>query len=122
MECQRRGPPLRTSSILVLHLDGFDGPMDLLLDLAKRQRIDLGRMSALALAEQFVAAMAKLADRLPLEQRVDWLVMATRLVHLHATAEFLPILCLEAPYRVLKARAAVASTFLTGLELAREGG
>ena len=40
----------------VLHLDGFDGPMDLLLDLAERQRIDLGRISMLALVEQFVAA------------------------------------------------------------------
>jgi segregation and condensation protein A len=65
---------LRTTPIPVLHLDGFDGPMDLLLDLAERQRIDLGRMSVLALAEQFVAAMAKLFDRVTLEQRADWLV------------------------------------------------
>ena len=37
--------------------------MDLLLDLAERQRIDFGRMSVLALAEQFVAAFEQLADR-----------------------------------------------------------
>jgi hypothetical protein len=37
--------PPRVPTIPVLHLDGFDGPMDLLLDLAERQRIDLGRIS-----------------------------------------------------------------------------
>jgi segregation and condensation protein A len=82
------GPPLRASAIPVLHLDGFDGPMDLLLDLAERQRIDLGRMSVLALAEQFVAAMARLAGRVTLEQRADWLVMATRLVLLRSRLLF----------------------------------
>ncbi len=72
----------------VLHLDGFDGPMDLLLDLAERQRIDLGRMSILALAEQFVAALARLGDRVPIERRADWLVMATRLVLLRSRLLF----------------------------------
>ena len=80
----RCSPP----AIPVLHLDGFDGPMDLLLDLAQRQRIDLGRISVLALAEQFVAALAGLADRVPLEQRADWLVMAARLVHLRSRLLF----------------------------------
>jgi segregation and condensation protein A len=72
----------------VLHLDGFDGPMDLLLDLAERQRIDLGRMSVLALAEQFVAALEQLADRVAIERRADWLVMATRLVLLRSRLLF----------------------------------
>jgi segregation and condensation protein A len=80
--------PLRAPTIPVLHLDGFDGPMDLLLDLAERQRIDLGRMSVLALAEQFVAAMERLADRVMLEQRADWLVMAARLVLLRSRLLF----------------------------------
>jgi segregation and condensation protein A len=80
--------PLNAPAIPVLHLDGFDGPMDLLLDLAERQRIDLGRMSVLALAEQFVAAMERLVDRVPLEQRADWLVMATRLVLLRSRLLF----------------------------------
>jgi hypothetical protein len=64
----------------VLHLEGFDGPMDLLLDLAERQLIDLGKMSILALAEQFAAAMERLVDVVALERRADWLVLATRLV------------------------------------------
>lgn len=67
-----------------LHLDGFDGPMDLLLDLAERQRIDLGRISVLQLAEQFVAAMARFGRRVALERRADWLVVATRLLLLRS--------------------------------------
>ena len=72
----------------VLHLDGFDGPMDLLLDLAERQRIDFGRMSIRDLAEQFVAAMERLAGRVSLERRADWLVLATRLVLLRSRLLF----------------------------------
>ena len=75
-------------AIPMLHLEGFDGPMDLLLDLAERQRIDWGRMSILALAEQFVAALEQLADRVPIERRADWLVMATRLVLLRSRLLF----------------------------------
>jgi len=55
--------PPRVPEMPALHLDGFDGPMDLLLDLAERQRIDFGRMSVRDLAEQFVAAMERLASR-----------------------------------------------------------
>jgi segregation and condensation protein A len=71
-----------------LHLDGFDGPMDLLLDLAERQRIDLGQMSILALAEQFAAALEALGDRVPIERRADWVVLATRLVLLRTRLLF----------------------------------
>ena len=80
--------PLRAPAMPVLHLDGFDGPMDLLLDLAERQRIDFGRMSILALAEQFVAAMAQFGDRVAIERRADWLVLATRLVLLRSRLLF----------------------------------
>ncbi len=80
--------PPRVPSVPVLHLDGFDGPMDLLLDLAERQRIDLGRMSVLALAEQFVAAMARVADTVPIERRANWVVLATRLVLLRSRLLF----------------------------------
>jgi segregation and condensation protein A len=83
-----QGRPLRASPIPVLYLDGFDGPLNVLLELAERQRIDLGRMSVLALAEQFVAAMERLVDRVALEQRADWLVMATRLVLLRSRLLF----------------------------------
>jgi segregation and condensation protein A len=72
----------------VLHLDGFDGPMDLLLDLAERQRIDFGRISVLDLADQFTTAMARFAGLVSLERRADWLVLATRLVHLRSRLLF----------------------------------
>jgi segregation and condensation protein A len=82
---ERRQP---APSIPVLHLDGFDGPMDLLLDLAERQLIDLGRMSILDLAEQFVAALQEMAARVAIERRADWLVLATRLVLLRTRLLF----------------------------------
>jgi len=80
--------PLNAPAMPVLHLAGFDGPIDLLLDLAVRQQIDLGRMSVLALTEQFIAAWERLAGRVTLEQRADWLVMATRLVLLRSRLLF----------------------------------
>jgi segregation and condensation protein A len=84
-------PPERqipAPSIPVLHLDGFDGPMDLLLDLAERQLIDLGRMSILDLAEQFAAAVQDMATLVAIERRADWLVLATRLVVLRTRLLF----------------------------------
>ena len=86
-EDDRDAPP-RVATIPELHLDGFDGPMDVLLDLAERQRIDLGRMSVLDLVEQFVAAMDRLAGRVMLDRRADWLVLATRLVLLRSRLMF----------------------------------
>jgi segregation and condensation protein A len=80
-------PPTVPASPTV-HLAGFDGPMDVLLDLAERQRIDLGQISVLALAEQFVAAIERLAAHVPLERRADWLVMATRLLLLRSRLLF----------------------------------
>ncbi len=76
--------PPRAPTIPELHVDGFDGPMDLLLDLAERQRFDLGRISVLDLVEQFVLAMDKLAGRVTPERRAEWLVLATRLVLLRS--------------------------------------
>ena len=95
---ENEGPPVRvpatgapaagTPSAPILHLDGFDGPMDLLLDLVERQRIDLGRMSILILVEQFLAGFDQMRDRVALERRADWLVMATRLVLLRSRLLF----------------------------------
>ena len=76
--------PPRVAMIPELHLDGFDGPMDLLLDLAERSRVDLGRISVLDLVEQFVAAMDRLAGRVTPERQADWLVLAARLVLLRS--------------------------------------
>jgi segregation and condensation protein A len=80
--------PPRVPSAPVLHLDGFDGPIDLLLDLAERQRLDLGRISLVELVDQFVNASAQLVPHVPIERRADWLVMATRLVLLRSRLLF----------------------------------
>ena len=62
-------PPPLVPGVSELHLTGSDGPIDLLLDLAERQRIDLGQISILQLAEQFVAAMQLLERHAALERR-----------------------------------------------------
>jgi len=80
--------PLRVPQSPLLHLDGFDGPLDLLLDLAEQQRLDLGLISAVMLVDQFIAASAQLAAHVPLERRADWLVMVTRLVLLRSRLHF----------------------------------
>ena len=66
--------------VLELHLDGFDGPMDLLLDLARAQKVDLARISILALVEQYLAIVEQ--ARVRLELAADWLVMAAWLAWL----------------------------------------
>jgi segregation and condensation protein A len=80
--------PLRVPSAPVLHLEGFDGPLDLLVDLAERQRLDLGRMSIATLVDQFIAASAQLAAHVAIERRADWLVMTARLVLLRSRLLF----------------------------------
>jgi len=62
-------------------LDGFDGPLDMLLALARDQKVDLTRISILALAEQYLAFIEQ-ARALRLEVAADWLVMAAWLAYL----------------------------------------
>jgi len=76
--------PPRVPTTPELHLDGFDGPLELLLDLAERERIDLGRISVSDMVDQFVAAMARCESRVPLERRADWLNLAARLLVLRS--------------------------------------
>ncbi len=72
-------PP--ASSDLVVNLEGFDGPIDLLLNLAREQKVDLSTISILALAEQYLAYIAS-ARKLRLEVAADYLVMAAWLAYL----------------------------------------
>lgn len=74
-------PPGSDPDSLHLQLDGFEGPLDLLLDLARKQRVDLARVSVLALAEQYLAIVEG-ARRVRLELAADWLVMAAWLAWL----------------------------------------
>ncbi len=66
---------------LNLDLDGWEGPLDLLLMLARTQKVDLARISILALVEQYLAFIAD-AKRLRLEIAADYLVMAAWLAYL----------------------------------------
>ncbi|WP_121115210.1 segregation and condensation protein A [Croceibacterium ferulae] len=65
---------------LHLELDGWEGPLDLLLDLARRQKVDLRQISILALVDQYLAFIE--AERMRLELAADYLVMAAWLAYL----------------------------------------
>ena len=65
----------------MLDLDGYEGPIDVLLVLARQQKVDLARISILDLAEQYLGFIAA-ARRLDLEIAADYLVMAAWLVYL----------------------------------------
>ena len=79
----RRVPPVGTGSeeALIVDVAGFEGPLDLLLELARGQKVDLKRISILALAEQYLAFIAA-ARQLRLELAADYLVMAAWLAYL----------------------------------------
>src|SRR4051812_6668572 len=66
---------------LRVDVDGFEGPLDLLLELARRQKVDLHRISILALAEQYLSFIEEVR-RLRLELAADYLVMAAWLAYL----------------------------------------
>jgi segregation and condensation protein A len=74
-------PETRESDRLTLDLDGWEGPLDLLLTLARSQKVDLTRISILALVEQYLAFIAD-AKKLKLEIAADYLVMAAWLAYL----------------------------------------
>ncbi|UDF29671.1 UNVERIFIED_ORG: segregation/condensation protein A [Roseateles sp. XES5] len=66
---------------LVVDLAGFEGPLDLLLHLARTQKVDLTRISVLALAEQYLAFIDKVR-KIRIELAADYLVMAAWLAYL----------------------------------------
>ena len=69
------------SSPLIVDLDGYEGPLDVLLALARDQKVDLKKISILALAEQYLIFINE-ARRLRLELAADYLVMAAWLAYL----------------------------------------
>lgn len=66
---------------LIVDVEGFEGPLDLLLTLARQQKVDLAKISILALADQYLAFI-EAARRLRLELAADYLVMAAWLAFL----------------------------------------
>lgn len=74
-------PASQDDSALYLALDGWEGPLDLLLDLARRQKVDLRAISILALVDQYLGYIER-AEALKLELAADYLVMAAWLAYL----------------------------------------
>jgi segregation and condensation protein A len=66
---------------LIVDVDGFEGPLDLLLTLSRTQKVDLRRVSVLQLAEQYLLFVAQ-AQELRIELAADYLVMAAWLAYL----------------------------------------
>jgi segregation and condensation protein A len=73
--------PVRRDECLVVDVAGFEGPLDLLLELARDQKVDLAKISILALAEQYLTFI-EAARLLRLEIAADYLVMAAWLAYL----------------------------------------
>lgn len=73
--------PGGASAAFVVDLNGFEGPLDTLLALARRQKVDLARISILELADQYLAFVAAARD-IPLALAADYLVMAAWLAYL----------------------------------------
>jgi len=71
----------RDPDALIVDIDGFEGPLDLLLALARKQKVDLTKISVLALAQQYLDFIAQ-ARQLRLELAADYLVMAAWLTYL----------------------------------------
>ena len=82
-----RRPP--GGAVPVLAVDGFEGPLEWLLEMARAQRVDLAKLSILGLVEAFTAALnAALArdraERVDLSRWGEWLVMAATLALLRS--------------------------------------
>ncbi len=73
--------PVEGEPALVVDVEGFEGPLDLLLTLARQQKVDLAKISILALADQYLAFI-EAARQLRLELVADYLVMAAWLAYL----------------------------------------
>ncbi len=71
----------RAAEALIVDVDGFEGPLDLLLTMARTQKVDLRRISVLQLAEQYLAFVER-ARALRIELAADYLVMAAWLAYL----------------------------------------
>lgn len=72
-----RGPEER----LMLDLDGFEGPLDVLLNLAREQKVDLAKISILRLADQYLGFVARIRQK-HLDLAAEYLVMAAWLAYL----------------------------------------
>jgi segregation and condensation protein A len=80
-EMDLAGSDVTDEPALVVDVEGFEGPLDILLMLARQQKVDLAKISILALADQYLTFIEE-ARRLRLELAADYLVMAAWLAYL----------------------------------------
>ena len=73
--------PPAADDVMYVDVGGYEGPLDLLLDLARRQKVDLAAISVLALAEQYLAFIDTVREK-RIEVAADYLVMAAWLAYL----------------------------------------
>ncbi len=81
MDSTQSVPDRLASEALIVDVDGFEGPLDLLLTLSRTQKVDLRRISVLHLAEQYLGFVER-ARALRIELAADYLVMAAWLAFL----------------------------------------
>jgi len=74
-------PDSGNGDVLYVDVDGYEGPLDLLLEMARRQKVDLASVSVLALAEQYLAFIEQVREK-RIEIAADYLVMAAWLAYL----------------------------------------
>lgn len=79
LEAQPTPPP--DDEVMYVDVGGYEGPLDLLLDLARRQKVDLAQISVLSLAEQYLAFIETVREK-RIEIAADYLVMAAWLAYL----------------------------------------
>ena len=78
------GQATRDDATPQLRVESFEGPLDFLLEMVRRQRVDLGPLSILILTDQLVGAIENSGSGTRLERRAGWLVMASQLLLLKA--------------------------------------
>ncbi len=80
-EAPVRNQPVVDVDALIINLDGYEGPLDVLLELARTQKVDIRKISMLALVEQYLLFI-EAARQSNLELAADYLVMASWLAYL----------------------------------------
>ena len=80
----------RDDDVLYVDVAGYEGPLDLLLDLARRQKVDLAKISVLALAEQYLDFIETVRQK-RIEVAADYLVMAAWLAYLKSRLMLPPV-------------------------------
>lgn len=77
----RQAEPAQQADLLLLNIDGFEGPIDVLLELARNQKVDLAKISVLQLVRQYLDFIER-AKALNLDLAAEYLVMAAWLTYL----------------------------------------